>query len=126
MSYLHASPAPASRPLAVERDVAAPRPAQRAADAERRHQLHRHGPQPAAGKAQTSASCLPTPIPTSPAGGALPGHPGLPRVPVPARQRLRTAELHGFGAGDASGPCEGSTQPTPDPRTASLTSCGRG
>lgn len=59
LSYLHASPAPASRPPVVEGHVAAPRAAQRAADAERRHQLHRHRPQPAAGKAEMSASCLP-------------------------------------------------------------------
>lgn len=59
LSYLHASPAPASRPPVVEGHVAAPHAAQRPADAERRHQLHRHRPQPAAGKAEMSVSCLP-------------------------------------------------------------------
>ena len=79
LSYLHASPAPASQPLVVERHVAAPRAAQRATDAEWRHQLHRHRPQPAAEKAEMSASCLPFSSPCQPAGwGPSPHSRGSP------------------------------------------------
>lgn len=85
MSYLHASPAPASWPVVLERHVALG-PAQRAADAERRHQLHCHRAQPAAGMAGVSASCLPSPAPT-PAGWMAPDCPG----------HLQTAEPSGLG-----------------------------
>lgn len=79
MSYLHASLAPASRPPVVERHVVAPRPAQRAADAERRHQLHCHRLQPTAGKAEKSASCLPASGPCQPAGWGLSQTAGTPQ-----------------------------------------------
>lgn len=48
---------PASEPLLLEAHVAAPRLAQQAADAEWWCQLHRHRPQPAAGKGEASGGC---------------------------------------------------------------------
>lgn len=48
---------PASESLLLEAHVAAPCLAQQAADAERWCQLHRHRPQPAAGKGEASGGC---------------------------------------------------------------------
>lgn len=71
----------------AERHVAALCHAQRAADAERRHQLHCHRPQPAAGRAETSVSCLPPSSPRQLRGFGSPWYcakasPSPPQVPT--------------------------------------------
>lgn len=116
MSYLHASPAPAAWPVVLERHVALG-PAQRAADAERRHQLHRHRAQPTAGMAGVSASCLPSPAPT-PVGWMSPESPG----------HLQTAEPRGLGLLRVATPWHHAKRAPSLPQVpaASLTSCGRG